>query len=104
LETRGFRILAPPIVEKEGNRQVTLTPSQRERLELIASHAGIPWGDITGPCRQRHIVDVRHGLMAYLRSQGWAYERIGELFGGRDHKTVMHACRKRGLPPLQLMI
>lgn len=89
--------------EKRGEG-MTLTPSQREHLELIASHAGIPWEDVTGPCRQRHIVEVRHGLMAYLRSQGWSYERIGEMFGGRDHKTVMHACRKRDLPPLQLMI
>ena len=27
---------------------------------------------------------------------GVPYERVGEMFGGRDHTTVMHAVRKVG--------
>nr|MCU0711443.1 DnaA/Hda family protein [Pirellula sp.] len=48
-----------------------------------------------GPSRKAGVVRAR-GLAMHLIRQ-WtesSYQNIGELFGGRDHTTVMHACKK----------
>jgi hypothetical protein len=29
-----------------------------------------------------------------LRERGWSYPRIGKLFGGKDHSTIIHGVRR----------
>jgi chromosomal replication initiator protein len=47
--------------------------------------------------RSREVVLPRQVSM-YLARQltDWSFEKIGQYFGGRDHKTVQHACKKVG--------
>jgi len=51
--------------------------------------------DLRGATRQRAVVQARH-VAIYLSRQltEWSLQQIGAYYGGRDHSTVLHACRK----------
>lgn len=52
-------------------------------------------GDLTGQSRKAPLVNARHVAMYLIKSElDSPYEQIGEVFGGRDHTTVMHAVEK----------
>lgn len=67
----------------------------RRVIGLVAKHCGVPVGEIRGKLRRQSIADAR-GLAMHLvrRLTDLSYADVGRLFGGRDHTTVMHACRK----------
>ena len=51
--------------------------------------------DLTGQSRKAPLAMARHTAMYLLYTDlQLPYEQIGELFGGRDHTTVMHAVGK----------
>mgnify|MGYP006423722535 CR=1 FL=1 len=51
--------------------------------------------DLTGKSRKAELVRARHIAMYLLREElGTQLVKVGELFGGRDHTTVMHAVEK----------
>lgn len=50
--------------------------------------------DIRGTCRIRKFVDGRK-MAIYLIKRYlpfYSYKRIGEMFGGRDHSTIIFSC------------
>lgn len=50
--------------------------------------------DLIGKSRKRRIVDARHVAMHFCKQcTSLSLEAIGNRFGGRDHSTVIHACR-----------
>ena len=51
--------------------------------------------DLRSPVRRRALVTAR-GVAVYLARHfaGESLEEIGRYFGGRDHTTVMHSCRR----------
>jgi chromosomal replication initiator protein len=67
----------------------------REIAVLSAKYFGLKLADLKSPGRQRSLVAAR-GVAMYLarRSTSESLEQIGEFFGGRDHTTVLHACRR----------
>jgi chromosomal replication initiator protein len=67
----------------------------RQVISLVCQHAGLTAGDLKGKSREQAVTDAR-GLAMYLVRQvsGTSYAEIGRFFGGRDHTTVLHACRK----------
>ena len=71
------------------------TPSRREMMmaaiEGVALRYGLTPADLIGPARDRHIAFARHEAMAVVKDRwGLSYPRIGQMFGGRDHTTVLH--------------
>ena len=60
----------------------------------VAEHFDIRFADMTSKRRPEHIAFPRQIAM-YLARQltGNSLNSIGEAFGGRDHGTVLHACR-----------
>jgi chromosomal replication initiator protein len=51
--------------------------------------------DLQGKTRRREVVQARGVAMLLARQlTGASYEAVGRHFGGRDHSTVMHACRR----------
>lgn len=44
--------------------------------------------------RRREMVADRHLCMKWMRKCGVSYPVIGQMLGGRDHSSVIHACRK----------
>ncbi|MCC7077320.1 MAG: chromosomal replication initiator protein DnaA [Acidimicrobiia bacterium] len=74
-----------------GTRQVTSDLIMRE----TATAYDVTVEDLVGPSRRRPLVVARQVAM-YLHREltDLSLPRIGEIFGGRDHTTVLHAQRK----------
>lgn len=70
-------------------------PTVREIARLVARHFGLKVSELKSPQRQRSLVAARSVAM-YLARQltSASLNEIGEYFGGRDHTTVLHGCRK----------
>jgi len=70
-------------------------PSLESIGGAAARHFALRPAVVRGPSRQRHVALAR-GVAMYLAREltSLSLERIGDYFGGRDHTTVLHACRK----------
>jgi len=65
-------------------------------VKEVAEDFAIPVSEIVGPDRRRWVTDVRHLAMArvYTEAESASLTDIGNLFGGRDHTTILSAIRK----------
>ena len=75
--------------------QVTKAPSVADIAKAVGRELQITMDLLRGPGRKSSVVRAR-GLAMFLIRQ-WtveSYQNIGVFFGGRDHTTVMHACKK----------
>ena len=73
------------------DKQVTLESIQK----TVADYYKIPVSDLLSNSRLRTLSRPRQMAMALTKElTDFSLPDIGEAFGGRDHTTVMHACRK----------
>jgi chromosomal replication initiator protein len=64
-------------------------------ISLVAKDFEYRNKDLVGKSRKAELVKARHIAMYLLREElGTQLVKVGELFGGRDHTTVMHAVEK----------
>jgi len=79
------------LIREESSRQVTVDSIQK----AVAEFYDVRLADMTSRRRPASIAFPRQVAMYLSRSmtKGSLME-IGEAFGGRDHGTVIHACRK----------
>lgn len=64
-------------------------------MEAVSSYYSVSVQDMVGPSRIREILIPRQVAMYLLKAYlHISYVRLGELFSGRDHTTVMNACEK----------
>ena len=77
-----------------GSRDVrNITPDAI--IKSVCDHCGVSIQDLLSAKRARPIAQPRQLAMYLVREMTpLSTTRIGELFGGRDHTTVMHACEK----------
>ncbi len=77
------------------NRQISIGNIRRK----VAEYYNVRLSDILSERRHKRIVRSRHMAMFLARQlTNHSLPEIGDAFGGRDHTTVLHACRKiRGL-------
>jgi chromosomal replication initiator protein len=63
--------------------------------QVVAEHFGLAVSDITGASRLGHVSWPRQ-LAIYLVREltDTPLQRIGDAFGGRNHATVLHACKR----------
>jgi chromosomal replication initiator protein len=67
----------------------------RQIAQAVAEYYHISLEDMCGKQRDKHIVMPRQIAMYLMRQETQAsLFEIGQLFGGRDHSTVLHACEK----------
>ncbi len=76
--------------------QLTSRGGPVERIvERVAASFGVSAKDVLGTCRQRSALVPRQVAMYLAREVArQSLPAIGAAFGGRDHTTVLHACRK----------
>jgi chromosomal replication initiator protein len=81
------------LIREEASRQVSIDAIQK----AVAEHFDVRLADMTSRRRPVSIAFPRQVAMYLSRSltKGSLME-IGEAFGGRDHGTVIHACKKVG--------
>jgi chromosomal replication initiator protein len=64
-------------------------------LSETAGYFGVTIDDLRSQNRSRSIVQARQISMYLVRDlTDLSLPKIGEVFGGRDHTTVLHACQK----------
>ncbi|RYD46640.1 MAG: chromosomal replication initiator protein DnaA [Verrucomicrobiaceae bacterium] len=85
--------LLKDLIREEASRQVSIDAIQK----AVAEHFDVRLADMTSRRRPASIAFPRQIAMYLSRSltKGSLME-IGEAFGGRDHGTVIHACKKVG--------
>jgi chromosomal replication initiator protein len=75
------------------NREARL--DSRQIAQAVAEYYHISLAAMCGKQRDKHIVMPRQIAMYLIRQETQAsLFEIGQLFGGRDHSTVLHACEK----------
>ena len=91
----GRPVSAQQVRDFLARRDEALRPRIRDIASLTARHFGLRLSDLRSKSRRRPVV-VARDVAIYLCRQlaRESLTRIGEFFGGRDHTTVMHACRK----------
>jgi len=78
------------ILHEEGRSMVTIEAIQKK----VAEHFDIRLSDMTSRRRPENIAFPRQIAMFLARRlTDHSLSAIGEAFGGRDHGTVLHACR-----------
>lgn len=69
--------------------------NSRQIAEIVAEFYHISLEAMCGKQRDKHIVMPRQIAMYLIRQEtSVSLLEIGQLFGGRDHSTVLHACEK----------
>ena len=78
------------ILNEEGRHSVNIEVIQKK----VAEHYDIRLADMTSKRRPESIAFPRQVAMFLARQMTeTSLSAIGEAFGGRDHGTVLHACR-----------
>lgn len=64
-------------------------------VKRVAAAFGVTAKELLGPSRLRRVMVPRQVAMYLARGLcGLSLPRLGAAFGGRNHTTVLHACRK----------
>ncbi|MBO4991739.1 MAG: chromosomal replication initiator protein DnaA [Firmicutes bacterium] len=75
------------------SKQKEVTPEEIKKT--VAKHFNVKLADFDSSKRSRNIAYPRQIAMYLCREMtGLSLPKIGELFGGRDHTTVLHGCEK----------
>jgi len=91
----GERVELTHVEQVLTRRRLARSPSLRGIAVSTARHYALKLPDLKSASRRRSVVTAR-GVAMYLARQltGKSLEQIGRYFGGRDHTTVLHGCRK----------
>jgi chromosomal replication initiator protein len=64
-------------------------------MEETAQYFSLSTADLTSKSRSRPLTQARHiGMYIVRECTGLSLVKIGEIFGGRDHTTVLHGIKK----------
>lgn len=78
------------VMDVDQSKTVTVDRVQR----IVATHYDLRVSDLTGPRRPKNIAEARQVAMFLTRTMTkLPLVQIGDEFGGRDHGTVIHACK-----------
>ena len=79
----------------KGGNVVLNQLTEQKIIEAVADYYNVTPAEITGKVRTEQIVLARHIAMYLMRKHlDIPLKRIGDLFGGRDHTTVMSGISK----------
>ncbi|MFA4986890.1 MAG: DnaA/Hda family protein, partial [Candidatus Brocadiia bacterium] len=72
-------------------------PTIDEIQSAVADEFGLSRSEMNGKTRRKEVAWPRQvGMYLARELTDYSLEEIGGLFGGRDHATVVHACRRVG--------
>lgn len=90
----------PPPARRIVNNEAMPAPMRRPHQvtviqEMICERFGITRDDLIGPCRKTIYTKPRQ-LAMYLTREltDLSFPQIGKRFGGKDHTSILHACRQ----------
>ena len=96
LSRQQVRTIDSDLVRKFLQEEVApLKPHLDDICRAVARQFGISVRDLRSRGQSRGVVLPRQCAMLLARQfSGRSLEQIGRYFGGRDHSTVIHACRR----------
>ncbi|MDR9403479.1 MAG: chromosomal replication initiator protein DnaA, partial [Halothece sp. Uz-M2-17] len=75
--------------------QAKLSTSPERILQVISEYFQVSVADLKGNSRRREISSARQiGMYLMRQHTNLSLPKIGEVFGGKDHTTVMYSCEK----------
>ena len=78
------------IFNQRVNKQITAELIMR----TVSDYYGLSLSELTGATRKREVTVPRQIAMYLTREMtGMSLPQIGNVFGGRDHTTVLHSCK-----------
>jgi chromosomal replication initiator protein len=70
-------------------------PSMEAITTAVCRYFNLTAAELKSPARRREVVRARGvAILLTRRLTDTSLEQLGRQFGGRDHTTVLHACRK----------
>lgn len=79
----------------KGGKNIAAQLSEQKIISVVADYYNISPSDITGKVRTGQIALARHIAMYLIRKHlDIPLKKIGEMFGGKDHTTVMSGISK----------
>jgi chromosomal replication initiation ATPase DnaA len=71
----------------------------RQIIANVASKHGLTHDDVVGKSRKANIIAARHEAIGevYLARPHLSLKGIARHFGNKDHTTIFHALKKRGI-------
>lgn len=93
LSKLSIRSLTPTLSE---SRTLRVTQcSYEDLLQTVSHHFGIEIRTLLSEDRRKENMIPRQVAMYLLKNRmNYTYERIGNIFSGRNHTAVMYSCRK----------
>lgn len=74
------------------DKQGTKFIDEKNIIKIITFHFGISFQHLCIPCRRKEVVYCRQVIMYFLtKYTNLSFKSIGDIFGGRDHTTVIHS-------------
>ena len=87
------RMLAEQTLQDFFTSEVEIKPT--DIITQVAQYFQLTFDDLVGPWRAKNVALARQIAMYMTREMtSLSLVDIGDIFGGRDHSTVMHACKK----------
>ena len=78
-----------------GGKQFTTQLSEQKIINVVADYYNLTPSQITGKIRTGQIALARHIAMYLIRQMlDVPLKKIGDMFGGKDHTTVISAISK----------
>lgn len=66
--------------------------SEEDLIEIVAKYFNVESGQVLGPSRKQEIALTRQVAMYMMKRElNYSLEKIGQIFGGRNHTTAMHS-------------
>ncbi|MBU0618627.1 chromosomal replication initiator protein DnaA [Patescibacteria group bacterium] len=88
--------MAQAVLGKVGQRpekKIKATPI--EIIEVVSNYYQLKIQQVRGKRRLKHLADARHIAMYIIRTElKTPVVKIGQIFSGRDHTSVLHAVKK----------
>lgn len=76
-------------------KKLKVSTSPEKILQIVGEHYQVSLEDLKGSSRRREISSARQVGMYLMRQHtDLSLPKIGEVFGGKDHTTVMYSCEK----------
>lgn len=96
LTAGGITEITPEIIKKclGKKRQERSVVHPDDVINAVCNYYNIKPTQLKGSKREASLVRSRHICMFLLKELGLTFVEIGNLLGGRDHTTVMHAVEK----------
>lgn len=94
--TRVLVPVPPPVEELAPAPPPRIATSKGRAIVVeVAQAYGLNWRDLIGPGRTQKLVAPRNEVAFRLITElRMSYPAAGRVLGGRDHTTVLHACRR----------